>query len=564
MSATKPTKVLIVGASYAGLAAATNLLDLGEGRPQRFYPIEEPPTTEFPLEIIIVDERDGYYHVIGSPLALASSNFAERSWTRFEDVPGLQHPAIKFVHGSVTTVDTESKIAKTAVYGSDGESVLEQSYDYLLVASGLRRVAPVVPASLTRDDYLAETGEHINRVKQAVDKGGVVVIGGGAVGIEMAAELKLVYPDLKVRLIHSRDRLLSSEPLPDDFKDETLKLLCSVGVEVVIGKRVSHIHELQDTNGDIQLTLSDGQQINTSFVINAISHATPTSSYLPSTVLTEEGHVRITPTLHFLPTKPPTHASHGTSAFTSTPNHLTEPNPDTNISHDPHHLAAGDITHWTGIRRCGAAMHMGSYAAHNIHAHIISTFSSPSDSSSPLPYKSLSTHPPMIGLALGNTGIAYSPTEGIKFGPEVLKMMFREDLGFSICWNYMKLGEVPPTTEAGSEDRVNVEGATRPIEEEGLGKRSTEATMHSRVRMSGSASSSVSSQPSSSGESPAEPQTPLNAVEDVNVVSFEDLDISKTRDNSVHAEEAAVAVEVIRREVDVPTTKVSPIRVVEV
>lgn len=200
MFPSEPKRILIVGASYAGLAAATNLLDLSEGRPQRFYPSDPVPSTRFPIEITIVDERDGYYHVIGSPLALASSSFAERSWTRFEDVPGLQHPSIKLIHGSVVKVDSETKTAKVSPHGSESkdETAFELQYDYLLAASGLRRVAPVVPASLTRDDYLLEMGEHIDRVKDATKKQGVVVIGGGAVGIEMAAELKLVYPELNV------------------------------------------------------------------------------------------------------------------------------------------------------------------------------------------------------------------------------------------------------------------------------------------------------------------------------------------------------------------------------
>ena len=49
----------------------------------------------------------------------------------------------------------------------------------------------------------------------------------------------------------------------------------------------------------------------------------------------------------------------------------------------------------------------------------------------------------MIGIAIGHSGSAYSPTEGTKTGPEVLKYMFGDDLGFSICYNYMKLGESP-------------------------------------------------------------------------------------------------------------------------
>lgn len=56
-------RVLIAGASYAGLAAAVNLLDLTDGKPPRMavdpYPFQETwPRVRF--EITIVDERDGF------------------------------------------------------------------------------------------------------------------------------------------------------------------------------------------------------------------------------------------------------------------------------------------------------------------------------------------------------------------------------------------------------------------------------------------------------------------------------------------------------------------------
>ena len=63
-----------------------------------------------------------------------------------------------------------------------------------------------------------------------------MVVGGGAVGIEMVAEIKLVEPALNASLIHSRDRVLSLEPLPDNFKDETLSILRSTGVNVITGQ----------------------------------------------------------------------------------------------------------------------------------------------------------------------------------------------------------------------------------------------------------------------------------------------------------------------------------------
>lgn len=64
-----PWRVLIVGGSYAGLAAATNLLDLSEGRLPRFNPMLERDARlsyKVPVEITIVDERDGYCEYISA------------------------------------------------------------------------------------------------------------------------------------------------------------------------------------------------------------------------------------------------------------------------------------------------------------------------------------------------------------------------------------------------------------------------------------------------------------------------------------------------------------------
>jgi hypothetical protein len=65
-----PWRVLIAGGSYAGLSAALNLLDLCGGRPPRFNPAFKfedisaaftgTLTRRIPVEITIVDERDGY------------------------------------------------------------------------------------------------------------------------------------------------------------------------------------------------------------------------------------------------------------------------------------------------------------------------------------------------------------------------------------------------------------------------------------------------------------------------------------------------------------------------
>lgn len=111
----------------------------------------------------------------------------------------------------------------------------------------------------------------------------------------MASEIKVVEPWQKVTLVHSRDKLLSAEPLPDDFKDKSLEALQQAGVKVILGQRVIDTTATQtdDRSKSWRLTLSGGQQIAAGHVITAISRSTPTSTYLPSAALDKDGYVKI-------------------------------------------------------------------------------------------------------------------------------------------------------------------------------------------------------------------------------------------------------------------------------
>lgn len=55
-------RVLVIGGSYGGLSAALALIDLSQGRLTRFnYNADtEVPTHRIPIQITVVDKRDGY------------------------------------------------------------------------------------------------------------------------------------------------------------------------------------------------------------------------------------------------------------------------------------------------------------------------------------------------------------------------------------------------------------------------------------------------------------------------------------------------------------------------
>ncbi|KAL4884509.1 hypothetical protein BJY04DRAFT_9290 [Aspergillus karnatakaensis] len=413
-----PFKVLVLGGSYAGLAASLNLVDLCHGRKHRFSIAEEDKGTgkHIPVQVTIVDPRDGFYHLIGQPLALSSQKFADTFWVKYTDMPALQTPEIRCVQGQIDTIDFPSKTATIAT----SKGAIHESYDYLITATGLRREFPSAPRSFTKEKFLAETTENLSNIHNASK--GVAVIGGGAVGIEIAAECKMLHPDTDVTLIHSRTSLLSSEPLPAEMADRTLEILKSQGINTVLGARVTAItpstststsitsEKQPDSEKEYTLTLSNSSTLTASHVINAVSRFTPTApSFLPASILDSDGYIRIQPNLEF-----PSDAS---------------------LPNTSDHYAAGDIAKWSGIKRGGAAMHQGHYAARNIHQKMMEKAYGTTPE-----FVTLEEVDPGMGLALGDTAVGYFPSMGLMSGEETREMFFQGDLGFMICYKWMQLG----------------------------------------------------------------------------------------------------------------------------
>ncbi|KFX87151.1 hypothetical protein V490_08500 [Pseudogymnoascus sp. VKM F-3557] len=399
-------RVLVIGGAYAGLSAVIHLLELANGGEHRLTSVPLPPVKGIPLrtpvQITMVDERDGFYHTIGSPLALADETYGEKAWRKYEDVKAIQHPSIRVVQGSVSKLNCESKTA-TITHSTGHTSIVE--YDYAICCSGLRREHPSVPQSLFREKYLEECQSHISDIRSV--KESIVIIGGGAVGVEMSAELKLCFPDKSIKLIHSHERVLSGEPLPDNFKDVALELLHEQGVETILGERV--VSSSPDSPADTGFTvqLKSGKTLRAGKVIWAISRPVPTSTYAPASALDHEGFIAVTPQLQFPPIVP-------NSEF---------------------HFAAGDIMSWTGIKRCGAAMFFAQIAIANMHQLMLQA-----EGSSDAKLVDAPPVEPMIALAVGKKAATYY-ADNVASGEEQLKQSFGEDLGLTVVWKYLKLGE---------------------------------------------------------------------------------------------------------------------------
>lgn len=71
-------------------------------------------------------------------------------------------------------------------------------------------------------------------------------------------------------------------------------------------------------------------------------------------------------------------------------------------------------------------MHMGHYAAMNIHQQMLAECSD----GKPI-LKTLNPFPAVIGLALGTRAVSYTPDEGTRHGEELMTTLFGDDMANS-------------------------------------------------------------------------------------------------------------------------------------
>ena len=95
-----------------------------------------------------------------------------------------------------------------------------------------------------------------------------------------------------------------------------------------------------------------------------------------------------------------------------------------------YHYATGDAAHWSGIKRCGGAMHHGYLAACNIHQTMMEQVLGVTPK-----FREMAHVPPMIGLAVGKKAMSYGPEQGVHSGEDVAEVYFGDDLGFTSEYN---------------------------------------------------------------------------------------------------------------------------------
>ena len=165
---------------------------------------------------------------------------------RFEDL--LQDTAVEFVHGEIRGLDEEER---TVTISTGGEVERKLPYDWCVLAFGLQPdcevpgVAEHATTFATADDAL-ELKRRLALAQQACGRTvRVGVVGGGYVGVELAANLASSLgepssPRASITLVHSSSTLL---PAAQAFsREQALRRLEDVGVDVRLRTAVTAVH----------------------------------------------------------------------------------------------------------------------------------------------------------------------------------------------------------------------------------------------------------------------------------------------------------------------------------
>ncbi|CAE7101786.1 unnamed protein product [Rhizoctonia solani] len=232
-------------------------------------------------QLVVVEKRDYYAHwpaLVRGSVTLEGS-VGENSLIPFDRA---FDPSVRLVRS------VAKQITSTEVVTESGERI---AYSHLVLATG-----SLWNSALALPDSREQALDHFEAFRKQLEVANdVVIIGGGAVGLEYAGELAHYYPNTKVTLVHSLPEL-TNDTYPAKFRKSLLDGVTKLGVRVILGDRLSAQSSAQDGH----VTTEKGVRLRADLVINATGGKPNTSvvSTFDESALTSKGTVLVTPELN--------------------------------------------------------------------------------------------------------------------------------------------------------------------------------------------------------------------------------------------------------------------------
>jgi apoptosis-inducing factor 2 len=197
-------RVVVLGGGYGGVRVATALDDVAH--------------------VTLVDPKDAFVHNVAAWRALVDPAWLDQLFLPYD---GLL---------------AEGRFVQDRAIEADGHGVTLASGeqlepDYLVLATGSSYPFPAKSAVAN-----ADTARRLWRAahEALVAAGSAIVVGAGPAGVELASEIKAVFPDKHVTLVDSAADVLQG-PYSDALRDEVRRQLIELGVELKLDHRLGEL-----------------------------------------------------------------------------------------------------------------------------------------------------------------------------------------------------------------------------------------------------------------------------------------------------------------------------------
>lgn len=197
--------VVVVGASFAGVQLANRLS-------------ESLPTG---YKVLSIEKCSHFNYSFNFPRYSVIQSHERKAFILYD---GMTRQAPEGMFRLMQ--DTVTHATAGHVHTRSGDKI---PYSYLAIATGSWQPHPARLRSIDREGACSELRDMQTSIRQAQK---IAVLGGGAVGVELAADIKSYYPAKDVTLVHSRERLLPR--FGRKLHDHVLKTYDSLGIHTIL------------------------------------------------------------------------------------------------------------------------------------------------------------------------------------------------------------------------------------------------------------------------------------------------------------------------------------------
>jgi NADH dehydrogenase FAD-containing subunit len=233
--------VVVIGGSFAGFFVAQRL-------------IQSLPTG---YKLVLIEKNEHLHYVFNFPRFSVLQGKERMAFIPFD---GLENASVAGIFERKQA--TVERLEKNKVVLSNGEEI---DFEYCIMATGAKQPFPARLEASATDAACEELRRAQNGVKHAKT---IAVVGAGAVGVEMATDIKAYYPEKEVTLFSSRDYVLPG--FGPKLRDYALDAIKKLGVNVVLNVRPT-IQRLPDGEGQ-KLEFKDGHSEEFELIVSQLFH----------------------------------------------------------------------------------------------------------------------------------------------------------------------------------------------------------------------------------------------------------------------------------------------------